>query len=544
MIVPAVVHWRVGHFGAILREQDGTFHLKDPTFRNDTWLSAHALDQEASGYFLVPTGPLPKGWSRATIAEASTLYGKGYTDNNDDDDTCEDCEKRPKPECPKAMATVQMHVQTASLHIEDTPVAYAASAGPDVHVKLAYNQRETSQPSSIDFTSFGPQFVSSWVSYLVDNTSAPSADVTLRLPGGGGETHSGFNSTTHAFAMQRKGASVLTRLTSNTYRKAYPDGSQEYYEQYIGTSGTQRKVFLSRVVDPQGNEVTLQYDTTYPSRISQIIDATGLATVFHYDYSGEPYLVTSIDDPFGRTSTFAYTTAAGKLRLQSSEDPVGIISSFTYNSAGEIDSMTTPYGTTRFNLSSPYVDRTGMFRYVEVIDPLGQAERIEFNINPNITGVSTTLETPQPSSSIVNFVTSWNQYRNSFYWDKLAMKLAPGNYLKAHRFHWVHNDVGSSTTGVLESEVPPLESRIFYNYPGQSQPNLVGTLASPSVVARVVKDASGNNQTQATKYEYNAQGNVTKTTDPVGREVLTEYATNGVDVTAIKQRTGTSVSAA
>lgn len=172
VIVPAVVYWRVGHFGAILREQDGTFHLKDPTFRNDTWLSAHALDQEASGYFLVPAGPLPKGWSRATIAEASTLYGKGYTDNNDDDDTCEDCEKRPKPECPKAMATVQMHVQTASLHIEDTPVAYAASAGPDVHVKLAYNQRETSQPSSIDFTSFGPQFVSSWVR-IWSTTRAP-----------------------------------------------------------------------------------------------------------------------------------------------------------------------------------------------------------------------------------------------------------------------------------------------------------------------------------------------------------------------------------
>jgi YD repeat-containing protein len=49
-----------------------------------------------------------------------------------------------------------------------------------------------------------------------------------------------------------------------------------------------------------------------------------------------------------------------------------------------------------------------------------------------------------------------------------------------------------------------------------------------------------NNQTQATKYQYNAQGNLTRVTDPVGRETLYEYATNGVDVVAIKQRTGTS----
>lgn len=49
--------------------------------------------------------------------------------------------------------------------------------------------------------------------------------------------------------------------------------------------------------------------------MSQIIDASGLATIFHYDYPGEPYLVTSIVDPYGRTSSFTYVSAAGKLRI-------------------------------------------------------------------------------------------------------------------------------------------------------------------------------------------------------------------------------------
>jgi len=389
------------------------------------------------------------------------------------------------------------------------------------------------------FTNFGPQFVSNWVSYLIDNPSIPSANVSLRKRGGGSEVHGSFNAATQAFGLERKTGSVLYRLTANTYKKVYPDGGQELYEQYIGTSGAARKVFLTRIVDPKGNEVVLEYDSTYPARIHQIVDATGLPTVFHYDHPSNVYLVTSIEDPFGREGTFAYTSAAGQFRLQSIEDPYGIISAFTYSAAGEILKMTTPYGTTTFNLSPPLVD-ANLQRYVEATDALGQKERVEFNISTLQTGVGASLETPLPSASLVNFTNNYTQYRNSYFWDKLAMKLSPGNYQKAHRYHWVHSAGSNSVASILESEVPPLESRIFYNYPGQPNTYSLGTLALPSVVARVVKDAQGNSQTQATKYQYNAQGNLTRVTDAMGRETLYEYHTNGVDVLAMKQRTGTS----
>lgn len=36
VIVPSVVHWKVGHFGALVREQNGQLLLKDPTFGNET----------------------------------------------------------------------------------------------------------------------------------------------------------------------------------------------------------------------------------------------------------------------------------------------------------------------------------------------------------------------------------------------------------------------------------------------------------------------------------------------------------------------------
>jgi outer membrane receptor protein involved in Fe transport len=47
IIIPAVVHWKVGHFGALVRESDGRFRLQDPTFRNLKY-------NELSGTTLIP----------------------------------------------------------------------------------------------------------------------------------------------------------------------------------------------------------------------------------------------------------------------------------------------------------------------------------------------------------------------------------------------------------------------------------------------------------------------------------------------------------
>ena len=90
VIIPSVVHWKLGHFGALVQESNGGFLLQDPTFRNDIWLGQQALDREASGYFLVPAGALPSGWTGATAAEVSHLYGKGHTGAFDEDATGDD----------------------------------------------------------------------------------------------------------------------------------------------------------------------------------------------------------------------------------------------------------------------------------------------------------------------------------------------------------------------------------------------------------------------------------------------------------------------
>lgn len=56
VIIPAVVHWKVGHFGALTREVNGRLLLKDPTFNNETWMSQQASTESRAAIFLFRWG--------------------------------------------------------------------------------------------------------------------------------------------------------------------------------------------------------------------------------------------------------------------------------------------------------------------------------------------------------------------------------------------------------------------------------------------------------------------------------------------------------
>lgn len=537
-IVPSVVHWKLGHFGALVREARGHLLLKDPTFGEDAWITAEALNREASGYFLVPAGPLPTGWASASSAETRTFFGKGFTGvikpstADWDHQVGGSCQGQSGLQ----MAVYRFHTLDASVHIEDTPVGYTPAFGPDIHVRVAYNARQAGQPAVMDYSNFGPNFHTNWFSSLKEDQSREIQNSTV-----GGNVSSHIEVVPGIYpGNPMRGERMYPLGLEFGWEVRFPDGHKDYYEHYLGggteVNGPPAVYTISRVVDPQGNAATIEYDATYTTRIKSLVDATGLSTDFNYDYPGEPYLVTSIEDPFGRTATFSYAPVADAVRLQSIEDTQGIISSFTYNEVGEISTMSTPYGTTRFELSPPYVS-TAMFRFAEATDPLGQRERVEFNIGA-ATGIMDTLPPPLPDSSVA-YSPSYNNYRNSFYWDKLLMKEAPGNYAKARIYHWLHQD-SNTAIGILESEASPLEGRVFYNYPDQPNAVTMGSIGFPSVVGRVVKNAAGSDQTQATQRSYNDFTNLMKLTDPAGRETAIDYASNNIDVTTVKQRTGTS----
>lgn len=542
LVLPSVVHWGVGHYGALIREQEGAILLQDPTFANDTWMTEAAIDAEASGYFLIPAGPLPPGWSPVDDVEAATVFGKGYSSSTDNDETSP-CSRQSGGGCGggRGMAAYSFHTLLASLHITDTPAGYTSARGPDVEFTVSYNMRENGQPATMLFTSFSPLWVSRWVSYLEDNPSQPGADIRVILPGGGAETHTGYDATTQTFTKNRRWDTVLVRTGANAYERRHPDGSKEVYSQAIGTTGPARKVFMKQVVDPQGNAVTLNYDTTpdYEARILSITDATGLTSTFSYDEAGAPFLVTAIEDPFGRTATFTYGSVAGALRLVTITDIIGLESAFEYNSEGQVTAMTTPYGRTTFAFGSSNTSGA-IVRWIQATDPQGDSERLEYHNR----GTHTGLPEVAPASEVpvvagVYFANYHMDDATSFYWDKKAWATAPGDFSKAHLTHWSPTTSSATASGVPHSEKPAFENRVWYRYPGQSGGlKYQGTSAQPSLIARRIEDGQDGFTTEVSRRAYNDLGNPTQIIDPAGRETTLEYATNGIDLAAVKQRVG------
>src|SRR5690606_14050820 len=88
--VPSVVHWKVGHYAAILEEADGRYRVKDPAFGQELWMDREAVASESSGYFLVPESIPDAGWTAVAASEAARVVGAGYTSSLQDNATSDD----------------------------------------------------------------------------------------------------------------------------------------------------------------------------------------------------------------------------------------------------------------------------------------------------------------------------------------------------------------------------------------------------------------------------------------------------------------------
>ena len=364
--VPAIVHWKIGHFATIIGEVGGRFHVVDPAFAGDgIWVTQGALDVEASGYFLIPaSNSMDAGWRAVASPEASQVWGKGQTTGTTPGDAGDKNANGPPNGCP--MCAYNIKESSVSLTLSDTPVGYAPPFGPSAKVTISYNQREDSQPANFNFFNVSQKWTLNWLSYVTDDPTNPGATVTRFLASGGAYYYSGYNSGTGEFAAQYDDGSVLvlTSHTPITYQRQLPDGGIEVYAQSDGSTGYPRNIFLSQVIDPQGNAITLNYDGQM--RLISLTDAVGRQTTFTYGLSSEPLLVTMITDPFGRDATLTYDSSG---RLSSITDILGLTSSFTYDGNSLVNSLTTPYGTTNFAYTAPGTSAPP--RFVQATDPLG-----------------------------------------------------------------------------------------------------------------------------------------------------------------------------
>lgn len=523
--LPAVVHWKVSHYAAIVGTRDGLYHVIDPTFGRDQWLSRDAVDAESSGMFLIPKRDARKaGWTQVAAADTKGYYGRGYLTSQDTQDTRTNAPiAEKKPDCSSVgMCSSKTLAMLVSLRLDDQPVGYVPPVGPDARTAITYNQREASQPASMGFFNISSAWSMNWLAYVEDRPGAPGTSVQLYPGGGGSLNYSGYNSSTQSFSRELRTGATLVMVSSSpvTYERRFDDGRKEVYAASDGATGYPRRIFLSRIIDAQGNALTLDYDSSM--RLTDVRDALGQATTFAYNEAGNPLLVSAIADPFGRTAQFAYDDLG---RLASITDAMGMASSFVYDGSSTfIKELHTPYGVTSYATTT-----TGTGRSLNITDPLGSTRRTEFIADASSYGFPTT-DTP-PSG--LGFVSTYMQYRNTFFWDEEAYAQAAGNYNKAYVRHWLHN--GSIIPAVLESTKEPLENRVWQLREGQSGSIYIdgSVREQPSVVARRLPDGSN----QISRVSYTANGNVSGTTDPLSRQVTDTYDNTGTDLLTVVRKT-------
>jgi YD repeat-containing protein len=431
IIVPSVVNWKLGHYAALVEKKDNMIHSMDPTFRNETWLSTKALDEESSGYFLVPAGDLPDGWQTVSAEEGTKVFGKGYQGFDGNPPPCKNipCSSCSTCTC-CGMPRASIDLVSASLMVRDTPLFYTPPVGSAINFSLGYHQLfGDDMPGS----NFGTNWSFSWGGsvtydyYVVESIAYQNgAPVTIytdvpynyqcNQPGGGSEEFTPGQNSVFTNALYQASGNFFGGLPTS-FTALMRDGSiQTYSKAQIG--GSTVTILLTQVTDPQGNSVNIGYDSM--GRISTIADAIGQVSNFSYTDS-DPYKITQITDPFGQNAVFQYDESG---HLQSITDIYGLTSSFTYNcqtalSPDWVGTMTTPYGTTYFDYTNTQPVPGFSLGEIEIADPLGLKEHARFKQYQSVpdsfsTVPSTIQEAPSEAEEV-----------SVLYWDKKAMSDAP-----------------------------------------------------------------------------------------------------------------------
>jgi RHS repeat-associated protein len=562
VVTPAIINWKSGHYSAVMGRLHDAYRVSD-TLDRDIWMRPTSIDEEASGYFLVPAGKLPPGWRAVDSIEGKKVWGRGPTGGN--------YPIGPGPTDPQAfpicgddgaaggMTKWNVAAMSVSLELHDRLLTYRPALGPPVTFEIFYNQRDYQNDGNpiFQYTNFGPKWTSNWISYVDDRvplgpvTAGTVGTAQLYLPGGGVETYNFVEGS----PVSQPGLLTQAQLTKapaqaqteSGYKfvRAMPDGSTQVFAQAVlpplaVLDKRGYRYFLTQVIDPQGHAVTLAYDSMM--RIDSITDAVGQVTRLQYDLAADPRKVTAVVDPFGRTAAFSYSADNG--HLVGAMDPGGITSSYIWSANDFISQLTTPYGTTTFSTDDvlPNISGQNFWRTLTITDPLGLISRVDQRDQaPVVTGISE----PVPERMNVGLEPEYLSFRNVFVWDAHQLSMAEQtpnpdgspDYTKARILHFLHSDMQTASF-VLESTKNPLENRIWYLYSGQSGGMTIGTSNKPTAVGRVLDDGT----TQLATFQWNEFGHITQLVDPAGRKRTFQYAANGIDLSAVFATNGTASS--
>lgn len=566
LVLPCVVHWKMEHYAALLEQREGMVRVVDPTFKSDFWMKESDLFEEASGYFMVPTNALDRGWKVLTEEEKISIHGQGVPEfQDDDDDPCpSDCDTE------TGMPSYAVDRFQAAAVLTDVPLRLETPFGPGMEVRLTHfhaSKHDRGESFSTVGNSWTLNLAGSYVeTESVQPPGGGSFQQKLRLYGIDGRRETHQLSSLGSPNYHRLSSSTLT-LVNGDYERRSPGGEKLIYGLVSGT-----RHHLTRVIDAHGTEITIHYDTpTFGGlRVSQVTDSFGRKLRFEYDRPepGFEYHVTRIIEEIEmqdyREVRFGYLTSQGVLsdQLQEITDAAGIVTRFNYDpiKLAQVSSMTTPYGTTTFSRNS--FDRvvnnfTYTFTHLEIQDPVGLKEHylyapvVDNNVFP-----AADLTLPQygdggflgdlrfeedpywfETRELANIRYHYRHEGLTLHWDKKANRTYPPvfqddpgtpeneagiGFEGATVDTWmVANDgYGFRSYPVADSRRTPLTNTVLNCYDnGYSSAASLPYDMKPQGVMRVVENENGIDAVEEYSYTYDERGFAETVTDPTGRIV-------------------------
>ena len=414
LIVPAVAHWKVGHYAALLgKDPAGRYVVGDPTFGEDIVVSRSTLDEEASGYFLVASGQLPEGWRSVGAPEGDTVWGRGDTGSNHDNGATGP-EIQAFSSCAGggcAKWNVEAMVDGLSLH--DDPIGYTPPVGPAIRFPMTYSQRDAQQPATqFTYTNFGNKWTTGWLSYVTDDAGCAGfngATIIDRDVTYGGRPPPPIVRSTGSIVEPVQIQTVGT-FCASLYRRG--GGSEPYIFPYDATGvlpykptqpgsvtspmGQFSQSFLTRNVDSSGNVTSF---------VRNLPD--GSVEKFTVSLAGPPlgqnqWFMTEVDDPQGNAVKIAYDAS---MRIVTLTDAIGQVTTLCYNESWQ----------TKPSLCSQPPAATNPpsnLQVTQVTDPFGRSAYFGYDLgNGHLTSITDVLGitssfTYQPGSDFINTLTT------------------------------------------------------------------------------------------------------------------------------------------
>jgi RHS repeat-associated protein len=550
--VPSLVHWKRGHYSAIVDQRKGVYEVLDSD-HHTRWLSGKMIIAESSGDFMVQPDKTTTSYRGLAQPQTDLIFGGAgmgpsdyYPDTNDIPPWPVRCSG-----CAYGMATWAVSEPSISLWLTDEPLGYVPALGNRISFELNYDQRGTLVGTNPAVFSCGSNWNCSWISYVVapSATPGPAPLMTLFLACGGerGYTANGTTPEYYSRSVMSVTTNVGGTLTGCTV--AYPNGASESYNEVFTDPTGDVLCFRTTLNDPAGHITKFLYTNSSTNiTLVGVVDTDGRTNTLSYTNTSLRNQITGVTDPFGRSATLKYNSTG---LLTNITDVMNLSSAFTYGASNWITSLTTPYGTTTFTLTdNQMATNNAIDRAVMVVDPLGGTNlylsryQASFLVGSNYTVPNTPSGSPSFSSTAMTNLNTWHWGpMQSQHWSTANMySFSPEDYFKGRQRNWL---AGSGSSSIIFSDALNMEQgaspngtttglQTWHSYDGEAA-GVQGTNALPAVVAWNLPDTNsyyqwiqrnvwGNPTIEQETWSQNFGGTT------LTRSNLYYYYTNGIDL--------------